>query len=318
MIKPLNIDQSELKRFLENNYSLEILNLTFLPKGETSWCYIVEGRNGKYFLKVYKEMFPFLKEATELTYKLYSDCAITEIVHAIKAKNGETVNFFETYPTVLFNFVEGKEIMEQRLTDEQVKTFGKVLGRIHAATVKVGDYPKRETFESKDKEMFLKVVERIKQHEGNENSYQKQLVDLFMPKRERITQELMHLEKLGRKLRAKNVPFVICHGDPTGGNILIDKDNKLYLVDWDNPILAPKERDLLFFNNRMEPFMKGYAAIVGKVPIDFEAQQFYALEWNVQEVADFGERIFYQNNNDEQNSHDLGRVAEFLDYSGIN
>ncbi len=28
--------------------------------------------------------------------------------------------------------------------------------------------------------------------------------------------------------------------------MLIDANDALYIVDWDNPILAPKERDLMF------------------------------------------------------------------------
>ena len=40
--------------------------------------------------------------------------------------------------------------------------------------------------------------------------------------------------------------FIVCHFDIHAGNILIDDDGSLYIVDWDDPILAPKERDLMY------------------------------------------------------------------------
>jgi hypothetical protein len=38
----------------------------------------------------------------------------------------------------------------------------------------------------------------------------------------------------------------LCHSDIHAGNILIDVNDDFYIVDWDNPILAPKEHDLMF------------------------------------------------------------------------
>ena len=40
---------------------------------------------------------------------------------------------------------------------------------------------------------------------------------------------------------------VICHSDPHHGNLLLDGDgNGVWLVDWDDAILAPREADLIF------------------------------------------------------------------------
>ncbi len=318
MITEPKIDKQLLVDLLKNNYSLESPNVVFLPRGETSWGYIVEADTKKYFLKVYKNTYPFFEQAAELTYKLFADCGIKEIVHALKSSNGEVISHIEEYPVILFNFIDGKEISEQKPSDEQVKEIGVILGKIHASTSKLGPYPKRETFESKDKEMFLKVMDRVRNHQPIENSYQKEIVDLFNSHRSRIEEQLTELEKIGEQLKnKKNLPFVICHSDPTPGNILIGKDGIPYLIDWDTPIFAPKERDLLFFSDRLKPFMEGYCSIVGESTIDDEVKQFYAYEWNVQEVADFGSSILFGNNDDLQNKHHLERAQEFIVESGI-
>jgi spectinomycin phosphotransferase len=39
-------------------------------------------------------------------------------------------------------------------------------------------------------------------------------------------------------------PRVGCHGDPHLGNVLIA--DRLYLIDWDDVLLAPREQDLMF------------------------------------------------------------------------
>ena len=111
MITAPKINESQLKNFLNETYSFKVLRITFNPKGEASWGYIIETNKGKYFLKLYKKALPFLEEATELTFRLYSEFGIVEIVHAVKAINGKTTNIFENYQVVVFNFIEGKEII---------------------------------------------------------------------------------------------------------------------------------------------------------------------------------------------------------------
>ena len=75
-------------------------------------------------------------------------------------------------------------------------------------------------------------------------------------------------ESLSRKIREQSPEFVLCHSDIHGGNVLIEGNGALYIVDWDEPIMAPKERDLMFigggvantWNNpqEVEFFYKGY------------------------------------------------------------
>ncbi len=53
-------------------------------------------------------------------------------------------------------------------------------------------------------------------------------------------------EQLGKKLQKHSPKFVLCHSDIHGGNVLIHENSDIYIVDWDEPIMAPKERDLMF------------------------------------------------------------------------
>ncbi|MEV1108361.1 phosphotransferase [Micromonospora sp. NPDC049751] len=39
---------------------------------------------------------------------------------------------------------------------------------------------------------------------------------------------------------------VVCHGDPHLGNLLLGPDGQVWLIDWDDAVLAPRECDLMF------------------------------------------------------------------------
>ena len=83
----------------------------------------------------------------------------------------------------------------------------------------------------------------------------------------------------------------MCHSDIHAGNILIDANGALYIVDWDNPVLAPKERDLMFIGGGQEfaghtaqeeetLFYRGY----GQTQIDPIALAYYRYERIIQDI----------------------------------
>lgn len=55
---------------------------------------------------------------------------------------------------------------------------------------------------------------------------------------------LRHLEQLIDRLEATDEPWVITHGEPHAGDVLVDESGGMHLIDWDDICLAPRERDL--------------------------------------------------------------------------
>ncbi|HZH03930.1 MAG TPA: phosphotransferase, partial [Myxococcaceae bacterium] len=113
--------------------------------------------------------------------------------------------------------------------------------------------------------------------------------------------ELRHLidraESLGASLRDEPRPRALCHSDLHAGNVLVHPRGSIFIVDWDAPVLAPKERDLMFIgggvggvwntSRESELFYRGY----GAVSIDPVALAFYRFERIVEDVAVFGEQL---------------------------
>ncbi|WP_433010291.1 phosphotransferase enzyme family protein [Kribbella sp. CA-294648] len=84
---------------------------------------------------------------------------------------------------------------------------------------------------------------------------------------------------------------VICHADPHLGNVLVAPD-QLYLIDWDDAVLAPVEQDLLFMLGGMgalgpttqadqDAFFTGY----GPAKLDPDRLTYYRCARALEDVA---------------------------------
>ena len=90
---------------------------------------------------------------------------------------------------------------------------------------------------------------------------------------------------------------MLCHADIHPGNLLIAEHGALFIVDWDDPIFAPKERDLMFFGAGVSGgwdaesdetlFYRGY----GATDVDLAALAYYRYERIVTDIAAFGQQL---------------------------
>ncbi len=116
-------------------------------------------------------------------------------------------------------------------------------------------------------------------------------------KRDEITHLIGRTEQLASELQSKPLELVLCHSDIHGGNILISDSGELYIVDWDNPILAPQERDLMFVGGVIDDiwksereeavFYEGY----GKTEINLFALTYYRYERVIEDLAMICEQL---------------------------
>ena len=112
-----------------------------------------------------------------------------------------------------------------------------------------------------------------------------------MEKKEVIHRLVDKAEELGQKLKDQSTEFVLCHSDIHGGNILIDEKNSIFIVDWDEPMMAPKERDLMFIGGGVgnvwnkpheeEFFYKGY----GITEVNRTILAYYRCERILEDIA---------------------------------
>ena len=102
--------------------------------------------------------------------------------------------------------------------------------------------------------------------------------------------------ELSRRLRARETaPAVLCHGDPHLGNVLL-REGRPWLIDWDDAVLAPPERDLLFalggvlasapvHAHEQAWFFEAYTAAGGTSHIDPERLAYYRCRRALEDLA---------------------------------
>jgi spectinomycin phosphotransferase len=155
---------------------------------------------------------------------------------------------------------------------------------------------RKETYSDK----WRKAVRSLYFHvDGNLNGDETALkLQTFMREhRAEIHHLVNRAEALSQKISEQSSKFVLCHSDIHGGNVLTDERGSIFIVDWDDPIMAPKERDLMFigggvanvWNNPHEEdfFYKGY----GKTEINRAILAYYRHERIVEDIAEYGQAL---------------------------
>lgn len=311
MLTEPNFDKSIIKSRLEENYQFKISSLTFIKGGEASWGYKVETNEGKlYFCKIHSGLTEY-KKRFELTYKLFNDAGIKNITHPIKTKDGNLVFYLDKYPTALFNFISGSNANDQKLNDKQRFALGGLLGKIHQAKKVIGDFAIKEDFKYGSIDRLLETLGKIDVYLKDSSMYKSKTAQLLMGSKEKILKRIKELDELGEKLRSQNIDFVICHSEPHPWNTMIDEKGEVYLIDWDDSLFAPKEKDLNMIKDDQVK-LEGYKSIVGDFKINQEIIHYYQMEWNISEIDAWSASLLYAKSNETQYQHYLEQFVQDL------
>jgi len=293
MIEKPDINDEKIICALHENYSISVNGIEFLPVGNDSsaWAYRVGAKDkNSYFLKLKKGI---LNLAGLFVPRYLKDNGIEQVIAPLSTKTQKLWANVDEFAFILYPFITGNEAMKVGMTDAQWKEFGSILKRIHSIELPmdVAQFVTRETFIPKWSDPAKMLHEQV--NKGNyDDPYQKELATFWKNNNETIQTLIERAELIGKRLQQTDLEFVLCHADVHTANILVTQEQELFIVDWDDTLLAPKERDLMFVlsdDTREEQlFFEGYE----EVKIDRLALAYYGYEWCVQEIGDFGDRVF--------------------------
>lgn len=295
--KPLLTDQRIID-CLSTHYGIKVTTLTFLPLGAdiNASVYKAEAHNqSSYFIKL-KRGHHHNISATIIA--LLYDAGIKQIIPPIKTIDGQLIQLIDDYTLIVSPFVEGQDGFSRDLTDDQWVTLGKMMKQIHDIDVppSIQRIIRRESYSLKWREAVRSLYAHIESAPSVDEISLKLMT--FMKDHAGTIHRLVdRAEQLGQKIQVQSPELVLCHSDIHGGNILIDGDDVIYMVDWDDPIMAPKERDLMFIGGGVanvwnrpheeEFFYKGY----GKIEINRSILAYYRYERIVEDIAEFGQQL---------------------------
>jgi spectinomycin phosphotransferase len=206
---------------------------------------------------------------------------------------------YDGYTVVLYQFVRGENAKVTGLSDDQWRTFGATLRAVHASGLgeRFRDRLRVEDFALPSAALVRRLLALVDGTEF-EGRAAAQFAAFWRANAERIHRTLARAEELGRSLQAKPFELVLCHSDIHVANILVGEDGRIWLIDWDGPLIAPRERDLLFvvgsrIARTVKPreedlFFAGY----GPVEIDPVALAYYRYERIVEDLGEFGKSVF--------------------------
>lgn len=296
MLEKPDLQNQRIIACLQDEYGLHIAQLTFLPLGadvNTAVYRAVTEDGTAYFLKLRKGDFdeimvdipPFLKTQ-----------GIQPVIAPLATKAGQFWASLDVYKMILYPFITGKNGYEVRLSDQHWLDFGTALKGIHAAKLPPALMQRipPETYSPLWREMVKTFQAQVEETSFDDPTAAK-LAAFMQVKRAEISHLVARAGQLGLALQARSLELVLCHSDIHPGNILIGANDALYILDWDNPILAPKERDLMhiggsiIWNDEREKalFYQGY----GPLEIDRMALAYYRYERIIQDIAEFCKQL---------------------------
>lgn len=314
-----NIDMDALLHDIAVAYGIHATAITFIPRGECSWGYRIDTAGGEpYFLKLFRDgSLPTW--AAQLVYRLHSVCHIQQVSYPLPARSGEVLNTLAGFQAAIFPFIDGQSLFDLSSHRDTLYQLGRLLAQLHNCHVLDSQCPRIEQFNAWGLEPYHRVLETCSATQtlpGAAGEAQR----LLRPLTGRLENLLENLFSFQQKARQCAFIPCICHGDPTPGNILVAPGGEPYLIDWDDIILAPRERDLVFWehddvlfeNMPSSPVLDGYRSIAGSFELDPDIIGFYHCQWTVGEIAAFGHRLLFEQQNEQQNRSDLENLEEEL------
>lgn len=226
-------------------YQIEVTMLALLPVGAdmNASVYKAQATNQEtYFIKLKQD-----QDVNVAILELLQSTGIQQLIPPVKTIEGKLAQKVGDFTLVVYPFIQGTNGFVHSLTNKQWFTLGKALRQVHEIDVPTSmrSQIRQEDFSPKWREALRSLYAHIETAPVDDTI----ALNLwkFLKENRPIIQKLLdHSEELSQKARNQSFKFVLCHSDIHGGNILIDNKDSLYIVDWDDPILAPKERDLMF------------------------------------------------------------------------
>jgi spectinomycin phosphotransferase len=320
MLEKPDIPNETISAFLKSEYGLPVSEVTFLPLGADQNTAVFRAESGdgnSSFVKLRRGAF----NQSSVTFPHFlSNIGITQVITPLVTRKGRLWAGLEDFTLILYPYITGKNGYEQELRESHWIDFGKTLKRIHTALVPfalIKDIP-QETFPTRERD-FVKSLLNRPERDTYPDPVAAEVAGLLKTKRAEIFDLIGRAETLSRQLRSSSLDLIVCHSDLHAGNILIDAKDQLYILDWDDPILASKERDLMYigggqFGNRRTPkeeetlFYQGY----GPTQINTVALAYYRYERMIQDISAYCQQLLLSTEGGEDREQSLGYLQSIF------
>jgi hypothetical protein len=240
---------------LRCRYGLDVVRVEPAPRGWTGETFTATARDGTcYFVKVYPRgrLPPTAVPALPVLAELHR-AGLAEVSRPIRAASGAFHEQLGDGLAVVFEYLDAAPCPFTFGGDR----LGDLLARVHQQSARIASAVSRETFASLSGDELRGTLARARQEPASDEPRRE--LQRFLNEQERaIAEGWAAFEEIARACRAARFELVVTHGD-WPFNLLQSATGALSLVDWDELLLAPAERDTWYAAD--EPaFWRSYRA----------------------------------------------------------
>jgi len=258
--------------------------------------------------RLFVKLRPAVRPAAILLPTFLEELGVPEPVAAVPAIDGSGWIAIDGWAAVVMPLIDGPTALEAGLGLESWRRLGAFAARLHGST------PSRELRAALGVERFgLETIDQARAIDARIGALVPRELDAessavrngWLARRPTIRRLIDTSAALVARIHQRDsgelaASFVPCHADLHAGNVLLGPDGAIRVVDWDECLLAPRERDLMFVRGSVvagrvadaeaDAFEAGY----GPYAVDRELLAHYRAAWAVQDVAGFAWEVLFQ------------------------
>ncbi len=317
---PIHVSlDTQLIDHLRAHYAIDVQAITPLAEGADIHAATYKAHASDHLFYFVKLKYGNERKTPTHILSLLDDAGVEQIISPIKTIHGHFALHLDQYAIVMYPFIEGKNGFTQKLTHQQWTMLGKAFRRIHEIDIHTPDLQniRHESYSSKYRQAVRALDAAIQQRSTSKDQISQNFLDSMREQRALIHTLINQAEELCNSIKTKKVQYVLCHSDIHAGNVLIQENGSFYIVDWDEPIIAPKERDLMFIGGGVGnawnipeeevAFYQGY----GSSDINLPLLAYYRCERIIEDIAEYAEALLIKKP-DDQHSNRLEMYTHFI------
>ena len=251
---------ARLTDFLLREYGFAVISIKPAKRGYYGETWRLDTVSGSYFIKIvfskahkvfYERSFPVVDRINSA----HIDC----VSKIIKTLDGRLYTDFNDGIVGVFDWIDGENVQDEHTKISEYN----ILAHIYTIPFDGLNIP-RENFRTQSAVLFYQQWDMLGALKQSETA--NKLLKLFKKHATDFERLFFRLRWFSERCKKDKTHFYITHGD-AGGNVIVNAE-KSYIVDWDDPVIAPPEWDA-WFCLHWDWAMSGFDSALCKNEIDY-------------------------------------------------
>jgi thiamine kinase-like enzyme len=298
-----NIDY--LKEIILKNYSINIEKVRYLQKGEIGYNYLAYNDSNQYIIKVFPNNRHGIKvrncinEWIDIIFFLDRNNIFKNLNKPLLSKSRKYYYYQDNIFLIIYQYIDGIVIQDNNNSSPIYQKIGQIISSIHNKTLKTIENGYNYHFSISFKNDLIRCLNNY------ENSNNKELRLLLSSFKTDLYKKIKKLENYQFEAKRSNEYISLVHSDLTKSNIIINKTNEIFIIDWESSEYAPPEKDIIFFLEENSINFFNEYKLSNRNSLNKSVVNFFILRRHLDDVTDWLFRILFESYDRHQKNHDM-------------